>query len=101
MIKRIVKMTFREEETETFLDIFDRSSARIRAFEGCLHLELWRCKDPDNIFFTYSYWTDEAALDAYRNSDLFRETWRKTKALFAAPPEAGSVEVVEPTNEDG
>jgi len=98
MIKRIVKMTFRPEAVDQFLKIFDESSPHIRAFEGCHHLELWRCKDPGNIFFTYSFWKDEAALDAYRHSDLFRGTWRRTKQLFDDRPEAWSVEVERDVN---
>ncbi len=43
--------------------------------------------------FTYSYWESEAHLNTYRHSDLFRETWAKTKVLFADKPEAWSIEV--------
>jgi quinol monooxygenase YgiN len=93
MIKRIVKMTFRPEEVANFLEIFDESSPGIRAFDGCRHLELWRSKDPRHVFFTYSFWEDEAALEAYRNSGLFRRTWQRTKQLFSDRPEAWSFEV--------
>lgn len=100
MIKRIVKMTFREEEVDRFLQIFDRSSEHIRAFSGCRHLELWRCSAPSNVLFTYSYWEDEEALEHYRRSELFRNTWKQTKALFEARPEAWSVTVLRvPENE--
>ena len=94
MIKRIVKMTFREGEIDRFLQIFDRSSGHIRAFPGCRHLELWRCTAPANVLFTYSYWEDEDALERYRHSELFRDTWKQTKVLFEARPEAWSVGVL-------
>ncbi|HRI58627.1 MAG TPA: antibiotic biosynthesis monooxygenase, partial [Saprospiraceae bacterium] len=84
MIKRIVKMIFREESVETFLhDVFEHSKDRIRAFPGCRHMELLRNLQQPNILFTLSYWDDEAALEAYRQSELFQTTWAKTKVLFA------------------
>lgn len=94
MIKRIVKMTFQEEKIEDFIAIFESVQTRIKKVEGCQHLELLRCTEPNNIFFTYSYWDDEAALNKYRHSDLFRSTWSKTKLLFADKPEAWSTMTV-------
>ncbi|MBV6442886.1 MAG: antibiotic biosynthesis monooxygenase [Haliscomenobacteraceae bacterium CHB4] len=96
MIKRIVKMTFREETVATFLhDVFEHSKERIRAFPGCRHMELLRSINQPNVLFTLSFWDDEAALEAYRKSELFQTTWAKTKVLFAEKAEAWSVEVVD------
>ena len=95
MIKRIVKMTFCEDGVETFLrDVFEQSKDRIRAFPGCRHMELLRNLSSPNVLFTLSIWDDEAALEAYRQSDLFQTTWAKTKILFAEKAEAWSVEVI-------
>jgi hypothetical protein len=94
MIKRIVKLTFREEAVPEFFAIFEDSKLKIRAFEGNLHLELLRDLARPSIFFTLSFWENEAALDRYRASELFKTTWAQTKALFAEKPEAWSVEVV-------
>jgi quinol monooxygenase YgiN len=91
MIKRIVKLTFREEEVPAFLALFDQTNARIRAFPGCRHLELLRCGQPDNVFFTFSIWDSQEQLDHYRYSEFFRDTWQRTKALFADKAEAWSV----------
>jgi quinol monooxygenase YgiN len=95
MIKRIVKMTFREEAVETFLhEVFEQSKDRIRAFPGCRHMELLRNLAQPNILFTFSIWDDEAALETYRQSEFFQQTWAKTKALFAEKAEAWSLEVI-------
>ncbi len=94
MIKRIVKLTFRAEECDRFLEIYAESSPFIRSFDGCQHLELWRSRLERHVFFTYSFWESEEALDAYRHSELFKSTWAKTKVLFADAPHAWSVEVV-------
>jgi quinol monooxygenase YgiN len=95
MIKRIVKMTFREEATQTFLDdVFEKSKDRIRASPGCRHMELLRQIGQPNVLFTLSIWDNEAALEAYRQSELFQTTWAKTKILFAEKAEAWSLEVM-------
>ncbi|MEZ5018056.1 MAG: antibiotic biosynthesis monooxygenase family protein [Flavipsychrobacter sp.] len=91
MILRIVQMTFRAEEIDSFLALFEERKEKIRSFEGCNHLELWQDAKQDNIFFTYSIWDSEEHLDHYRFSDFFKDTWSKTKALFDAKPQAWSV----------
>lgn len=95
MIQRIVKLTFQPEDTAEFEEIFEQTKRRIRASEGCLRLELLRATADPNIYFTYSYWRSEADLNAYRKSELFGRTWKRTKALFAAKPEAWSTESLE------
>lgn len=96
MIKRIVKLTLREDAAADFVALFEDSKPTILGFEGCSHLELWRQRDPEAgaVFFTYSVWESPECLEAYRQSDFFRLTWSKTKALFAGKAEAWSVEVV-------
>ena len=94
-------MQFRAGEREAFLDIFEASKHQIRQFRGCQYLRLYNEAGHPEIFFTYSIWTSAAHLDAYRNSELFRTTWAKTKALFAAEAEAWSVEEVETVDVSG
>ena len=100
MLIRIVRMTFRPDALDEFLDLFDQSSPQIRAFEGCRHLELWQDPRYPGVLTTYSHWEDADALDRYRHSDLFRTTWRRTKPLFAAPPAAYSHHVLRRTTAD-
>lgn len=90
MLIRIVRLTLHPEAVDTFLEHFDRAGPAIRRFPGCAHLELWQEVHFPNRCTTYSRWQDAAALDAYRQSDLFRSTWRAVKPLFAAPPQAFS-----------
>jgi len=94
MIARIVKMTFNPGFEDKFLSIFNDSCAEIRTFEGCQGLILYRAKNETNIFFTYSFWKDEQALENYRESLLFKTTWAATKVLFAAKAEAYSLDAV-------
>ena len=92
MITRIVRLHFRPEEREAFLDIFNASKHLIRQFEGCQLLRLYNEAGRPEVFFTFSLWDSAAHLDAYRNSKLFEDTWADTKALFAEKPQAWSME---------
>ncbi len=94
MIKRIVKMSFQPSRVDEFLSIFSQSNERIRAFPGCRHLELLRCASPSHVLFTISIWDSPEALENYRQSELFRNTWKKTKALFSDKAEAWTTRVV-------
>lgn len=85
-------MTFSSEKVPDFLEMFNERMKLIRSFEGCRHLELWQEPASQNVFFTYSIWDSEQHLDKYRFSELFKETWTITKAMFSAKPEAWSLE---------
>lgn len=95
MLIRIVKMTFREDSIEKFLQFFEGRKDAIRHFPGCHHLELWKDKNHPSVYFTYSHWESEAALDHYRYSGFFKETWGFTRQCFAAGAEAYSINRVE------
>jgi len=94
MIKRIVKMTFRKDATDQFEQIFNNSCDRIRDFAGCESLELTRAVADPRIYFTISIWQSESDLNAYRHSELFKETWAATKALFDDKPQAWSTKSI-------
>lgn len=87
-------MSFAEENVEAFLENFHNNKEKIRAVDGCQFLELLRDKDNTNQFFTYSYWTEQTDLENYRQSELFKGVWAKTKVLFNDKPQAWSVEKV-------
>ncbi len=90
MLIRLVRMTFRPDALDAFMEVFDTSAPRIRAFPGCQHLILLQDPQYPGVLTTYSHWDDADALEAYRQSHLFRTTWALTKPLFAAPPQAFS-----------
>jgi len=85
-------MSFEPSKIKEFLTNFEANKLKIRNFDGCNFLELYRDQSHTNIFFTYSYWNSEADLNTYRHSDLFKSVWAKTKPLFNAKPEVWSVD---------
>ena len=95
MIIRIVKMEFRPESVLEFRAVFNRIKDKVAGFEGCMHLELLNESGTSEVLFTYSVWRDEASLNKYRFSELFRTTWSEIKPLFLLPAEAWSLESIE------
>lgn len=91
MLVRIVKMEFEPTKVETFLNLFHSTRDKIAGFDGCLKLELLTSAEKPNLLFTYSIWQSGEHLENYRNSNLFKQTWAKTKVLFCNKPEAWSL----------
>jgi len=98
MITRIVKLTFAADKIQDFISIFNSSKNQIRNFEGCKHLALYQDINNPNVYFTYSIWESLESLEKYRNSELFKSTWAKTKELFADKPCAWSIENIDTIN---
>ncbi|WP_046758183.1 putative quinol monooxygenase [Kordia jejudonensis] len=94
MFVRIVKMSFHKENIPAFLEMFDEKKAAIKNRKGCEFLELYQDKTNPEIFFTYSHWNHPDDLEAYRNSDLFKNVWKQTKAMFNDKPFAWSVDTL-------
>ncbi len=90
-IIRIVRLSFKLENTESFIKIFEESQSKILAFEGCLSVEMKRDYHHNHVFYTLSRWQSQEALDRYRNSELFQSTWARTKVLFDDKPQAYSL----------
>ncbi len=84
-------MDFQQDKVDTFLEIFLASKYKILAMEGCRRLELLNSITENGVFFTYSEWESPEHLEKYRNSQVFKETWAKTKPLFRIKAEAWSV----------
>ncbi len=98
MFTRIVKMEFEAADVAAFLSNFDSVKEKIRAFPGCDFLELYRDKTDPCIFFTYSRWENEQALENYRKSELFKNVWATTKSMFRSKAKAWSVDTLHSLN---
>lgn len=92
MITRLVKLTIDPERIVDFQEIFVSNQRRIADFPGCVDVKVLRDVNNSNVFFTYSHWESEDAINEYRKSELFGSIWPNTKKLFVAKPEAWSLE---------
>jgi len=91
MIVRIVKLTFKQDHVNEFLELFEVAKKKILSFEGCVTLELLRDKNNPNVFFTHSTWEEDEYLQQYRNSPVFRSYWMEVKKMFLTKAEAWSM----------
>lgn len=84
------------EKEALFLDIFEDVKRDIRNQEGCTDLEILR-SEHDGIIsvWTISLWTSEEALNQYRSSALFQNTWSKVKPLFSSKAHAWTLTMIE------
>lgn len=90
-ILRIVRLSFKEDKIDDFINIFNTHHSLIEGFSGCFSVKLKRDFYQPNIFYTVSEWESQEALDQYRKSELFVSTWDKTKVLFNDKPQAYSL----------
>lgn len=94
MIIRLVKMTFRKECVEDFKKLFAEVQPVISSFKGCNRVILLQDINNPAVMMTYSIWDNEESLDHYRYSEFFKQTWTRTKALFAEKAEAISLQEI-------
>lgn len=95
MITRIVRLSFEPSKLEDFYKVFEATKLQIAAFEGCNGLQLMQDAAEKNVIYTLSYWENEASLNKYRFSELFKVTWSQTKILFNNKPQAFSLELLQ------
>jgi len=94
MIIRIVKLQFETEKVQDFLGLFDSVVTKVNSFPGCYQMHMVRDIHDPNLFFTYSQWENETALNNYRDSELFQSIWPTIKPWFSKKAEAWSTEKV-------
>lgn len=87
-------MTFQPDKVEQFKEFFENYKDQIRHFPGCLFLQVLQDKENPNIIFSYSYWQQQTDLNNYRDSELFKKVWPKTKELFAESAQAWSNDLI-------
>lgn len=91
MIIRIVRMHFRAENVDLFLEIFHANKELIRNVKGCTHLELLKDMNSPLTYTTISHWESPEDLENYRQSELFNRVWARVKPLFSSPTNAFSL----------
>ena len=91
MLTRVVKLTFQEAHLADFYSHFETVKHEVSNFPGCYGMKLLSVIDAPNVIFTYSQWENEAALNNYRDSELFAAIWPQIKPWFAQRAEAWSL----------
>lgn len=94
MIKRFVKLTLDIEKMDHFMAVLDQNIDKIRASQGCSHLEILSDIHAPGSVWTFSLWDTEEDLNNYRNSTLFKGVWSEFKKCFSGKPEAWSTQTI-------
>lgn len=72
MLSLSVTLTIVPDQVERFMEAFAPVvRGALDEEEGCLHYELSRSVDEENVFHIYEVYEDEASLDAHRRSAHF------------------------------
>jgi quinol monooxygenase YgiN len=93
-IQRLVRMSFKTDRISDFMEVFEDSKEKIRNFPGCLALNLIVDFEDSSIIYTSSIWRAIEDLENYRNSELFIQTWRKTKIHFKEKAQTSTFNVI-------
>ena len=93
-IQRLVRMSFQTDRISDFMEVFEDSKEKIRNFPGCLALNLIVDFEDSSIIYTSSIWRAFEDLENYRNSELFIQTWRKTKIHFKEKAHTNTFNVI-------
>ncbi len=94
MIVRLVSLKVPPERANEFRAYFETLYERIRTQRGCLSLRLVADEGGDGQFFTISEWEGPDALEAYRKSAFFRESWPRVKSFLHERPWAQSFHIL-------
>ena len=91
MIRRIVKLSLKNDQIKNFERAFTESKPVILTFSGAISVDLRQDAHDPTILFTYSLWKDLESLENYRNSEFFAKTWKHVKPMFKDKAQAWSV----------
>ena len=96
---RIVCLTIKSGKVESFRKVMEKYLPNFHDVPGCLYLEILEDIYRENIFYTYSHWKDQMALDTYKNSEIFKKVWQQVKPWFAEKAKASSTFCIMATND--
>lgn len=92
MMTRIVRLSFKLQHRQEFLNIFEKHKASIQKFSGFHQIKLLEEIGNKGVFFTHSIWQKEESLEEYRASEYFKEIWTTIKPWFNERAQAWSLE---------
>ena len=84
-------MDIKPGHVQDFISIFQGVKGKIISQSGCISLQLFHDVKSPNFIFTVSRWSSQEALEDYRSSPFFQETWTKVKLYFDGPTKVWSL----------
>jgi hypothetical protein len=90
-----MKLEVKPELVSDFMELFHSVKRDTGSAYGLRQVELLQSIDSAYVFFTYGVWENETYLKDYLFSELFRHTWKKTRALLSNKPQAWNLKLIE------
>lgn len=95
MITRIVRLTLKDESSQNdFRALYASRNPMNRGVSGCLEVKIMKDINENNVYYTVSKWTTNEALENYRSSAYFKETWPMVKSTLASKTKVFTMEEV-------
>lgn len=91
MITRIIKLATKDTP-EDFMEYMNEVIPEFSAMEGCQQVEVLRGKINEHIFFIYTIWKNNTALNKFRHSEFNQVFWNKLMEMSESRPQVWSVE---------
>lgn len=93
MITRIVQLKFNHDFSwNAFRKLYEERNPATRGVPGCVEVKIMKDVNAPNIYYTVSKWSSNEALENYRSSEYFAETWPMVKSTLAEKANAFTIE---------
>ena len=83
-----VKLDIKAEEIKTLLAYMKTEVQKVNAIDGCEIYAFHQNTNGSNKFLLYEEWRDMDSFDAYKNSDVFKQTMATLSPLMASKPDS-------------
>ncbi len=85
-------MTLKEAHVDSFKKRIPIISIEVRRVSGCMHNDIFRDKNKDNVFYSYTIWNSEEDIEKYLNSQYYKEIWNDLWDYFKIEPQAWKID---------
>lgn len=85
-------MTVKEQYIDSFRKRVPVISNEVRRVSGCMHNDIFRDRNNDNIFYSYTIWSSEEDIERYLKSMYYKEIWGDIWDYFKKEPMAWKID---------
>ncbi|MDO6406571.1 putative quinol monooxygenase [Pantoea phytobeneficialis] len=89
----IAKFIAQEGKGEELFAAIERCIAPSRAEEGCIHYDVYKNTEDENIFLIHEKWKGEPAIQFHFEQTHFKRLLADTDPLLAAVPDIKSIDL--------
>lgn len=86
MVTEIARIDVKPGSADAFLTAAEQAVTLFRAAEGCSAIRIDRSYEQPDRFWLFVEWTDVAAHEAFRRTELFARWRALVGGHFASPP---------------